>query len=89
MRTTTRYVCLGLGLLLGAPALARPEKERPREEATYPTRTHYEFDDDLVEGGLENPDGTIVGTRLPAKHTSLIKLRNDFVPELIKSAEDF
>jgi hypothetical protein len=87
MKRSTGYVCLGLALLAATPAFAkRPAKEPPHEEVVQPTR-HYDFDDDVVEGGLQNPDGEVVATRLPSKHPSLIKLRDDFLPELVKSAE--
>jgi hypothetical protein len=34
------------------------------------------------------PDGEFVDTRKGAKHSSLIKIRENFIPEMIKSAED-
>jgi hypothetical protein len=48
----------------------------------------YDFDDDTVEGDLVRPDGEFVDTRKGAKHSSLIKIRENFIPEMIKSAED-
>jgi len=43
---------------------------------------------DVVEGDLVRPDGEFVDTRKGAKHSSLIKIRENFIPEMIKSAED-
>jgi hypothetical protein len=54
----------------------------------YKSKTTYDFDDDVVEGDLVRPDGEFVDTRRGAKHSSLIKIRQDFIPEMIKSAED-
>jgi hypothetical protein len=48
----------------------------------------YDFDDDVVEGDLVRPDGEFVDSRKAAKHSSLIKIRADFIPEMLKSAED-
>jgi hypothetical protein len=50
-------------------------------------KTVYDFDDDVVEGDLVRPDGEFVDSRGRARHSSLIKLRVNFVPEMIKSAE--
>lgn len=54
----------------------------------YKSKTVYDFDDDLVEGDLVRPDGEFIDTRKGAKHSSLIKIRENFIPEMIKSAED-
>ena len=55
---------------------------------TYKSKTVYDFDDDVVEGDLVRPDGEFVDTRKAAKHSSLIKIRENFIPEMLKSAED-
>ena len=54
----------------------------------YKQKTVYDFDDDIVEGDLVRPDGEFVGSRRQAKHSSLIKIRQHFIPEMLKSAED-
>ena len=58
----------------------------PRTE--YKKKTVYDFDDDLVEGELQRPDGEFIDTQQRAKHSSLIKIRENFIPEMLKSAED-
>ena len=55
---------------------------------TYRKKTVYDFDDDVVEGELQRPDGEYIDTRRKAKHSSLIKIRENFIPEMLKSAED-
>ena len=57
-------------------------------DVQYKSKTVYDFDDDTVEGDLVRPDGEFVDTRKGAKHSSLIKIRENFIPEMIKSAED-
>jgi len=54
----------------------------------YKKETQYDFEDDLVEGSLVKPDGAMVGGELHGKTSSLIKIRSDFIPEMIKSVED-
>jgi hypothetical protein len=48
----------------------------------------YDFSGDTIEGDLVKPEGSTVDARDFAKHTSLIRIRKDFIPEIIKSAED-
>lgn len=48
----------------------------------------YDFSGDNIEGDLIKPEGTTVDARDFAKHSSLIKIRTNFIPEIIKSAED-
>ena len=48
----------------------------------------YDFSGDTIEGDLIRPEGTTVDARDFAKHASLIHIRKDFIPEIIKSAED-
>jgi hypothetical protein len=48
----------------------------------------YDFSGDTIEGDLVRPEGTTVDARDFAKHSSLIRIRKDFIPEIIKSAED-
>ena len=48
----------------------------------------YDFSGDTIEGDLVKPEGSTVDARDFAKHSSLIRIRKDFIPEIIKSAED-
>jgi hypothetical protein len=75
-------------MLLALPAGAKPTQPKPPPAEGARVQAHYDFDDDLVEGGVLSPDGVIVDSRRPIKHSSLIKIRDTFVPELLKSAED-
>jgi hypothetical protein len=54
----------------------------------YKKQTKYDFDDDLVEGDLVRPDDMFVESRDKARYGSLITIRKDFIPEMLKSAED-
>jgi len=48
----------------------------------------YDFSGDTIEGDLIRPEGSTVDAREFAKHSSLIRIRTHFIPEIIKSAED-
>ena len=69
-------------------AAAKPAAAGGGDSVTYKSKTVYDFDDDLVEGDLVRPDGEFIDTKKQAKHSSLIKLRENFIPEMLKSAED-
>lgn len=49
---------------------------------------NYDFSGDNIEGELIKPDGEMVNSRKFAEHTSLIRVRQDFIKEIVKSAED-
>jgi hypothetical protein len=66
---------------------ARAEPTRTKPDAAHP-QVHYDFDDDVVEGGVPQGDGLLVEGKRPIKHSTLIKIRETFLPELLKSAED-
>ena len=48
----------------------------------------YDFEGDTLEGDLIKPDGTSVDVRDFGNHGSLIRIRKDFIDEILKSAED-
>ena len=53
-----------------------------------PAPKHIDVDDDeVVEGATKNPDGEGVFARKVARFGTLIKLRENFTPELLKSAD--
>jgi len=86
-----RILSLGLSLsLVGAIAgSAFAQKAAPAGgDVQYKAKTTYDFDDDLVEGDMVKPDGEMLDSRNKAKHSSLIKIRENFLPEMLKTAED-
>ncbi len=50
--------------------------------------TTYDFEDDLVSGDLVRPDGELLNVRRRGARTSLIRIREHFIPEMLKSVED-
>ncbi len=57
-------------------------------DVVYKKQTKYDFDDDVVEGDLVRPDDMFVESRDKARYGSLITIRENFIPEMLKSAED-
>lgn len=75
---------LSLVLLVGGVAVAQPAKGGDKGGKV----KVYDFSGDTIEGDLVKPEGTDLNARDFAKHSSLIRIRKDFIPEIIKSAED-
>jgi hypothetical protein len=73
-------------LLLGGVALAQPAKGGG-DKGNGKVKV-YDFSGDTIEGDLVKPEGTDVSVTDFGKHSSLIKIRTNFIPEIIKSAED-
>ncbi len=53
-----------------------------------PPETTYDFEDDLVTGDLVRPDGEQLIVRRRGRRSSLIQIREHFIPEMLKSVED-
>lgn len=80
-----------VGLLLGSGVAVAQEAAPAAEggdDANYKAKTVYDFDDDMVEGDLQRPDGELINALKDVKHDSLIEIRKDFIPEMLKSLED-
>ena len=80
-------IVAGLLALTAAPALAQDVVD-PETGEVYKKKTVYDFEDDVVEGTLVKPEGDYLQSRQRGKQSSLIKIRDNFVPEMLKSAED-
>jgi hypothetical protein len=78
---------IALSVLGGGVAFAQ-DAGAPAPKVEYKKKTSYDFEDDVVEGELVKPEGDFVGVRTRSKHSSLIKIRQDFVQEMVKSVND-
>lgn len=72
----------------GAAAAAGGGAEGGGDNVSYKAKTVYDFEDDMVEGDLARPDGELVNSLKKTEHSSLIEIRKDFIPEMLKSLED-
>jgi hypothetical protein len=80
--------------LVAVPAAAAATETAPREQrrediTTYSAVQRIPFDDDFVEGDRQGPDDEVITEPPPVVHSSLIEIRQHFVPEMVKSLEDF
>ncbi len=94
MTKLTVLTLLVLGMIGVAPALVGPLASHALAEddkggaAAGGNATSYDFEDDLVQGDLVRPDGENLMVRRRGARESLIKIREHFVPELLKSVEN-
>jgi hypothetical protein len=81
-----------IGVTSGRVFAADPKPAAGGGEAAdgvqYKAKTVYDFEDDMVEGDLQRPDGELVNSLKKTEHSSLIEIRKDFIPEMLKSLED-
>ena len=91
-----RKLTIALAVLMGLGLGSAQAQDKPAAAGAAPAggsgvqykqKTVYDFDDDTVEGDLVRPDGEFVDSRRGAKHSSLIKIRENFIPEMLKSVE--
>lgn len=54
----------------------------------YEDETSYDFDDEFIDGQVVRPDGELVSGVRHGKESSLIRIRADFLPEMVQSVED-
>jgi len=76
--------------LLGAGALAQ-SAAAPAPAAGgggSPRTQEFNFTDELVQGQLVRPDGETTRVRRRGPGISLIRIREHFVPEMLKSVEN-
>jgi hypothetical protein len=81
-----------LSLAVSSIALAQQDKGptpvKGDENVQYKAKTVYDFETDVVEGELQSPDGELLTSVGKQKQSSLIEIRKDFIPEMLKSLED-
>ncbi len=80
---------IALAALLAAPAFAQDKKvvQEP-DKVVVRKRTVIDFNDVTVEGELTKPEGSYLLNRNKTRFQSLIRLRDNFNPELQKSADN-
>jgi len=97
MPKTMLLKALLIASLLSVPALAQDkpaaEKAGPKvvqeaDKVVIRKRTVIDFNDVTVEGELTKPEGSYLLNRNKTRFQSLIRLRDNFNPELQKSADN-
>ena len=85
----SRWVVVALLSVLSAPAFAQGKTTVVQEadKTVFRKKTTIDFTDVSVEGDLTKPEGTYALSRKKTDFKSLIKVRENFVPELQKSVD--
>lgn len=78
MKKLLIVVMVGVLSSFAVPAAAQEEGDT----------TTYDFEDDIVSGDLVRPDGEMLNVRRRGRRSSLIRIREHFIPEMLKSVED-
>ena len=69
---------MAFGLALGGVVTVRPAVAAAQDSTT------YDFEDDLVTGDLVRPDGEMLQVRRRGRRASLIRVREHFIPEMLR-----
>lgn len=85
MRAVLASIVTVIALSFVAPATSAHAQAQNNNNQKVKT---YDFSGDTIDGDLVKPDGEMVDTRSFANHSSLIRIRKDFIREILKSAED-
>jgi hypothetical protein len=86
MKELLTLVIAGTLVVIAAPAAAQEAEAAP--PAGGGDATTYDFEDDLVQGDLVRPDGENLMVRRRGARESLIRIREHFINELLKSVEN-
>jgi hypothetical protein len=70
-------------------AKAAPHEEPRPDITTYSAVQRIDFGDEHLFGDVQGPDGELLTVPQKAEHSSLIEIRQHFVPEMVKSLEEY
>ncbi|NUN12068.1 MAG: hypothetical protein HUU55_00375 [Myxococcales bacterium] len=72
-------------MLLATTGLAQTKKDA-KEASSEPKE--LDFEGDVIETSFLKPDGSLIQGEKRTGGISLLRIRNDFVTEIVKSADD-
>jgi hypothetical protein len=75
-------------LVVASSARAQDKVVHEDDKVVFKKKTVIDFNDVTLEGDLTKPEGSYILNRRKAKFGSLIKLRENFEPELQKSVDN-
>jgi hypothetical protein len=80
----TLAIALALAALLPSSIALGQGRDERQEVTTY---DEHAFEGDVVRGDILRPDADLTRAGGRRHHVSLLRIRNNFVPELLKSVE--
>ncbi|MEN9797479.1 MAG: hypothetical protein RL653_1175 [Pseudomonadota bacterium] len=82
------FTAVGMVAVLASPAWAQERVIQEADKVVVRKKTVIDFTDVAVEGELTKPEGSYVLNKKQAQFKSLIKVRDNFQPELKKSVDN-
>ena len=82
------FTAVGMVAVLASPAWAQDKVIQEADKVVVRKKTVIDFTDVAVEGELTKPEGSYVLNKKQAQFKSLIKVRDNFQPELKKSVDN-
>lgn len=79
---------VALALVIAAPAFAEDKVVREADKTVFRKKTVIDFTDVAVEGELTKPEGSYSVSKKKTTFKTLIKVRDNFNPELQKSVDN-
>jgi hypothetical protein len=83
-----RFLLVAVLLAVSTPALAEDKVIREADKTVFRKKTVIDFTDVAVEGELTKPEGSYSVSKKKTTFKTLIKLRDNFNPELQKSVDN-
>jgi hypothetical protein len=83
-KLATVFATIGLLAAFASPAFAQKGKKEDKGAKV----KVYDFSGDTIEGDLIKPEGSTVDAIDFGAFSSLIRIRKEFIAEIIKAAED-
>jgi len=88
MKKLFMFIILLISLFFVFPIKSQAQGAEAGINAAVTNVTEYSFEDDLIKCDLVRPDGDLVGARRKAKVRSFIRVKENFIPEILKSVEN-
>ena len=83
-----KRLVLSLAVVLASAAFAQGKVVQEADKTVFRKKTTIDFTDVAVEGELTKPEGTYALSKKKTNFKSLIKVRDNFTPELQKSVDN-
>ena len=82
------FTAVGMVAVMASPAWAQEKVIQEADRVVVRKKQVIDFTDVAVEGELTKPEGSYVLNKKQAQFKSLIKVRDNFQPELKKSVDN-
>ena len=80
-------VVLTTSLMVASSAMAQ-DAIQEADKTVFKKKTIIDFSDVTIQGELTKPEGSYLLNRKKTKFNSLLRIRNDFLPELFNSIDN-